>query len=112
MPPPKACAPDGTPPEQDATLGGFDRLGFRVPVFVVSPYAKKHYVSHVVHDHTSIVRFVEAKFNLPAFTARDANADAMMDMFDFKNPPFMTPPSFDAPPVDAATLAECKAQYP
>ncbi len=112
VPPPKACAPDSTPPEQDADLGGFDRYGFRVPVFVISPYAKKHFVSHKLHDHTSILRFVEARFNLPAMTARDANADAMLDMFDFKDPPFMTPPGFDAPPVDDATLKACLAKYP
>jgi len=49
----------------------------------VSPYAKPHYVSHVVDDHTSILRFLEAKFELPALTKRDANSDAMLDMFDF-----------------------------
>jgi phospholipase C len=112
VPPPKACAPDSTPPAKDANLGGFDHYGFRVPVFVISPYAKQHYVSHVLHDHTSILRFVEARFNLPALTARDANADAMMDMFDFKNPPFMTPPSFDPPPVDQKALDACVAAYP
>lgn len=112
VPPPKACAPDSTPPSKHADLGGFDRYGFRVPVFVISPYAKKHYVSHALHDHTSILRFVEARFNLPAMTARDANADAMLDMFDFKNPPFMTPPSFDAPPVDQKARDACLAAYP
>ncbi len=112
VPPPRACAPDSTPPQKNADLGGFDRYGFRVPVFVISPYAKKHYVSHVLHDHTSILRFVEARFNLPAMTARDANADAMLDMFDFKNPEFMTPPSFDAPPVDEAKKTACLAAYP
>ena len=51
VPPPPACLPGATPPAQGADLGGFDRYGFRVPVFVVSPFAKAHMVSHVVHSH-------------------------------------------------------------
>jgi phospholipase C len=50
---------------------------------VVSPYAKKAYVSKTVHTHTSIGRFIEALFDLPAMSARDANSDALLDMFDF-----------------------------
>jgi phospholipase C len=88
VPPPLACVPDGnTPPDY-----GFDRLGIRVPMFVASPFSKKGYVSHLVTDHTSITRFIENRFDLPAMTARDANAWPMLDMFDFQKPPFMTPP--------------------
>jgi phospholipase C len=36
-----------------------------------------------VHDHTAITRFIEAVFDLPALTARDANSDALLDLFDF-----------------------------
>ena len=95
----------------EADLGGFDRYGFRVPLFVVSPYAKAHFVSHAVHSHTSILRFIETRFGLPALTGRDANADALLDMFDFANPPFLTPPDLVPPPVDDARLAACVAQY-
>ena len=63
---------------------GFDQLGFRVPFFAVSPYARRGYVSHEVTDHTSILRFVEARFDLPAMTRRDANAAPAYDMFDFR----------------------------
>ncbi len=76
VPPPAACPPS-------AKFPTFDRLGVRVPVMLVSPFAKRGYVSHHVHSHTSILRFVELVFELPALTARDANADAMLDMFDF-----------------------------
>jgi hypothetical protein len=38
-------------------------------------------MSHVVHDHTA--RFIEAISDLSALTARDANSDALLDMFDF-----------------------------
>jgi phospholipase C len=114
VPPPPACSPDDLGPKNaaDAAIGRFDRLGFRVPVFVISPYTKAHYVSHVIHDHTSIVRFVETLFDLPAMTNRDANADAMLDFFDFVNPPFTTPPALDEPPVAQAKLDECIALYP
>jgi phospholipase C len=112
VPPPPACPPDNIPPATDAQLGGFDRLGFRVPVFVISPYAKAHFVSHDVHTHTSILRFVEARFNLPALTARDANSDAMLDMFDFKSPPFVTPPTLTEPSIDQGKLNACLAEYP
>jgi phospholipase C len=111
VPPPAACVPGATPPSQEANLGGFDRYGFRVPLFVVSPYAKAHYVSHVVHSHASILRFIEATFGLPALTSRDANAAAMFDMFDFSNPGFLSPPSFAPPAIDGAKLAACRAMY-
>jgi phospholipase C len=109
--PPAACLPGATPPAQEAGLGGFDRFGFRVPVFVVSPFAKPHYVSHVVHSHASVLRFIEATFGLPALTGRDANAAAMLDMFDFGNPSFLTPPSLTPPTVDEAKLAACRTKY-
>ena len=99
--PPAAVAPDGIAPmlKPGDTVAGFNQLGPRVPVVVVSPFAKAHYVSHVVHDHTSITRFIETRFNLPALTARDAAADPMLEFFDFPNAPFMNPPSFAAPTV-------------
>ena len=55
----------------------------RVPLVVISPWARRHYVSHVRHEHTSLLRFIETLFGLPALTARDANSDALLDMFDF-----------------------------
>jgi phospholipase C len=58
-------------------------MGPRIPLVTISPWSKRGYVSHVVHDHTAITRFVEAIFDLPALTARDANSDALLDMFDF-----------------------------
>jgi hypothetical protein len=45
-----------------------------VPLVAISRWAKLGYVSHVVHDHTAITRFVEAIFDLPALTGRDANS--------------------------------------
>lgn len=113
--PPAACEPDAHPPvnsEGNALQGRFDRLGIRVPFIVVSPYAKRHYVSHTVYDHASIARFVEARFGLPAMTARDANAAIPTDLFDFANPPFMTPPTLATTTVDAAARDRCRAAFP
>ena len=95
VPPPEACEPDGTRPSDYA----YDRLGVRVPILVASPWTKKGYVSHLVTDLTSITRFIENRFDLPAMTKRDANAWPLLDMFDFANPTFGTPPS-GAPSAD------------
>ena len=94
VPPPAACLPDDIPPDLQAgdEPGAFDRYGIRVPMVAVSPFSKKAFVSHVTYDHTSILRFIENRFDLPALTNRDANADPMLDLFDFENPPFVTPP--------------------
>ncbi len=39
-----------------------------------------------------MLRFIEARFDLPALTNRDANADPLREMLDFANPPFVKPP--------------------
>ena len=64
----------------------------------MSPYAKKDYVSHVVHDHTSMLSLVEHKWNLPALTNRDGAADNLLDCLDLTGPPaFLTPPDAAGP---------------
>jgi phospholipase C len=73
--------------------GDFTRYGFRVPTFVVSPFVKAHYVSHVVTDSTSWLKLVETRFNVHPLTARDAAASDMTDFFDFQNVPWKTPPT-------------------
>lgn len=108
VPPPPACVPDDIQPMlgYDDVEAEFDRYGFRVPAIVVSPYAKRHYVSHEVYDHTSILRFVQTKYNLPALSNRDANANPMMDFFDFSYPNFDVPPLAE-PIVDGSRLEDC-----
>ena len=110
VPPPAACPPDDLPP--DGTPGDFDRLGFRVPLLVISPYAKGHYVSHRVYDHTSITHFIEMRFLLPSLTARDANSDPLYDLFDFGSALFATPPMLARSKVDPDKVAECLAKFP
>jgi len=111
--PPPACPPDDIAPilEPGDTDAGFDTLGIRVPLLVVSPYAKKHFVGHRTYDHTSIVRFIEARFQMPALTNRDANAEAPWEMFDFENPPHVVPPTFTIPTVSQDKLDACKAIF-
>jgi phospholipase C len=108
--PPPAPPPDNIPPmlQPGDTPGAFDRYGIRVPALVVSPYAKAHHVSHTVYDHTSILKFIETRFGLPALTRRDAAADPMLDMFDFTRVSHPHPVLPDAP-VDAAGIAACNA---
>ncbi len=101
VPPRPAVKPDNVPPDLLAgdLPGAYDYTGFRVPCCVVSPWAKKGYVSHQTFDHTSILKLVETKWNLPALTYRDANAANMLDFFDFTaaRPPFAEPPVLRAP---------------
>jgi phospholipase C len=63
--------------------------GFRVPLIVVSPYAKAHYISHVTHDFGSILKFTETMFHLPVVDSSyaDARADDLSDCFDFNQTP-------------------------
>jgi phospholipase C len=102
VPPVPAVKPDNVPPEIDPRIdqpGAYDYTGFRVPCCVVSAWSKRDYVSHNVFDHTSILKLLETKWNLPALTYRDANALDMTDFFDFgaNEPPFADPPVLPQP---------------
>jgi phospholipase C len=95
--PPPAVEPDDRRPEGGGPWA-FDRLGFRVPAVIVSPYARPDYVSHVVHDHTSVLKLIETKWNLPPLTHRDAQADDLLDSLDLVGPPaFAVPPTLPPP---------------
>lgn len=61
--------------------------GFRVPLLVVSPYAKAAHISHVTHDFGSILKFVEGIFRLPSLGYADAPADDLSDCFNFAQAP-------------------------
>jgi phospholipase C len=94
--PPIANRDPGTDPNDAATQQGFAaQLGFRLPNIVLSPFTRKHYVSHTPMDHTAVIKFVEARFigSSAALTARDAAQPDLLDFFDFINVPWQTPPS-------------------
>jgi phospholipase C len=90
VPPPQVlvnCAP--------AQWGCGYVYGFRVPLIVVSPYAKAQYISHQQHDFGSILKFVETTFSLPSLGYADAVADDLSDCFNFNQTPlqFQTIPA-------------------
>lgn len=75
---------DHVPPPQ---MRNAYEYGFRVPMMVVSPYAKPTYISHVTHDFGSILKFVEETFGLRSLGYADARADNLSDCFDFSHQP-------------------------
>lgn len=81
----------------------FNLTGFRVPLLVISPYAKPHFVSHTPRDYTAILAFIETTFNVKPLTARDAywqssactaqsNCGDMSEFFDFTTPALLNGP--------------------
>jgi phospholipase C len=80
----------------DATSGvcSFGMTGYRVPMIVISPFAKKNYVSHTVYDTTAVLTLIEKRFGVSALTNRDkSQADMSTDFFDFADMPWATPPT-------------------
>ena len=110
--PQPAVSPDGIKPVDllpgdicTTTTGptcDFVYTGYRVPLIVISPYAKKNYVDHTVADTTAILKLIETRFNLPALTKRDAAQPDMTEFFNFTSPPWMTPPT---PPAQTTSGA-------
>ena len=114
-------------------------LGIRVPCIIISPYAKKGFVSHTTYEFGSVLKLVEQTFNLPvvgppSFGYTDTRASSMVDAFDFtqkprayqkihaKYPPthFLKPTPPSAPPTTTKALsptvalssrAECPEGY-
>ena len=116
VPPPDQSAPGQCPDLNNGSsgyctvgqLGGqtnkigvqqFGLTGFRVPLIVISPYAKPNYVSHTPRDYTAILAFIEETFNVQSLTARDAYwkdplhpSRGMSEFFDFTKPALTTAP--------------------
>jgi phospholipase C len=86
-------------PAASATAGDTDgRLGFRVPCVVISPMARRSFITHEQFDHTSILRLIEWRWSLPALSSRDVNANNLADALDFTSGPNLSAPPFDVPP--------------
>jgi phospholipase C len=66
-----------------------DNFGFgpRVPLLIISPWAKPGYVTHTTLEFSSVLKFVEQRFGLDALTARDSQSNDMLDSFDFTQDP-------------------------
>ena len=80
VPPPLAPIPDASRAAGD-TEG---RLGFRVPCLIISPYARRKTVSHTVFDHTSVLRFIEWRWDLKPLTVRDTTANNLAEALEFR----------------------------
>jgi phospholipase C len=74
---------DHVPPPQYNSY----ELGFRVPLIVISPYAKNGYVSHVPHEFGSILKFTEEMFGLGSLGTTDVRSDDLSDCFNFSRAP-------------------------
>src|SRR6185437_8991959 len=102
--PQPAVSPDGIPPVDlmtgDVCTGSvgpncdFVFTGYRVPMMVISPYTKKHFVSHTVADNTAILKLIETRFSLGPLTARDqAQLDMSTEFLDFTTAAWKVPPT-------------------
>jgi len=97
--------PGANPGDAAAVQGFAAQLGFRLPNIIISPFTRRHYVSHTPMDHTAVIRFVEDRFigNHKYLTNRDAAQPNLLEFFDFVNDPWATPPTPPSP-VTAASL--------
>jgi phospholipase C len=92
VPPPTADIPAAT-----RAAGDVDgRLGFRVPALLISPWARRGLVAHAQYDHTSVLRMIEANWDLAPLTSRDASAANLADELDLSHP------SIDAPAISVS----------
>jgi phospholipase C len=98
--PPAAIPPDNILPALSPTdvPGHYDIYGPRVPAVIASPYSRPGTAIDTVCDHTSVLATIEAKWNLPALTFRDANASTVMDFLDPSTAALETPPTIQKPP--------------
>jgi phospholipase C len=71
-----------TPPQLDQ-----NGLGPRVPLLIISPFARPGYISHTLSEHASMLKFIETRYHLHSLTARDASASNLLDSFDFNQRP-------------------------
>jgi len=61
--------------------------GFRVPLIVLSPYAKQGYIDHRTGEFDSMLKFIEDNWGLQPLTARDRDAPSLANAFDFHQTP-------------------------
>jgi phospholipase C len=70
------------PPQPD-----YYGLGPRVPMIIISPFARPGFVDHTQYEFSSVLKFIETRFNLSAMAARDADANDMTAAFNFTQAP-------------------------
>jgi phospholipase C len=62
-------------------------LGFRVPLLLISPFARRGHVDHRLAEFSSVLRFIEDNWGLTTLTHRDRHASNMTYDFNFSGPP-------------------------
>ena len=108
IPPPVAPVPSatraaGTAEGINVNDPNFGLLGFRTPSLIVSPFARRGYISHEQFDHTSVLKMIEWRFGLQSLTVRDQTANNLADVLDFTQRNV----SFNAYPVPAVVSMPC-----
>jgi phospholipase C len=86
------------------TVDGYG-LSFRVPALIISAYSKPGYLDNTVYDFESTLKFIEWRFGLPSLTARDADANNLLNAFNFNQAPL-------GPDVMGLTPAQLKTIQP
>lgn len=101
LPAPDTQQPDTTNVPFQVLPGNFLNSGFRVPFVMVSPWVIPNFVSHKTSDTTSILKFIETRFNLPPLTLRDGSpaVSDLTDFFDFSTPHLLNPAPLPAQPT-------------
>jgi phospholipase C len=85
------------PPGRDVRKE-YTQRGFRVPALLISPFARRRYVSHTIFDHASVLRTIEWRWSLKPLSVRDANANNLASALDFSRR------NTHAPTIDVPTL--------
>ena len=105
-------APPPAPiPPAERSAGNLDGLrGFRVPTVVISPFARRQYVSHVLYDSSSVLRMIEWRWGLQPLTVRDASANNLAGLLDFTHrnnqaPRYAVPRLSSGSPCPATAVA-------
>ena len=76
---------DHVPPSEAPDVNAaFALRGFRVPAMMIAPWARTNQVSSGIYDHTSILKTIEWRWELPSLTPRDSNANNIADALDFR----------------------------
>src|SRR5439155_18931918 len=90
---------DHVPPPQVDNFG----FGPRVPLLIISPYARQGFISHTFYEFSSVLKFIEERFGLKPLTERDSEANDMLGQFRFRSAPATTADS-GATPVSVTCL--------
>ena len=95
----RTASPGAHSGDAAAVQGFAAQIGFRVPNIIISPFTRKHYVSHTPMDHTAVIKFVESRFisSSAHLTNRDAAQPNLLEFFDFNAVPWSAPPTPPSP---------------